>query len=173
MDQSAAGYHAKKVFKYKLDFYYQQALLYLLTLILYAGVRGTMVFERMPTLQADPILYIIGLFVVIAFVVLFLNRLRDRKLIIAADEMIFHNKFRERRIPLAEIEWIHIGRERLVRTAGRSQVIVFKVKGRRRWFRIRVGRYDHQQELLNEIHRIGNRVPKVRKPIFGVRRSAE
>ena len=32
-----------KVFKYKLDFYYQQALMYLVTLILYAGIRGNFI----------------------------------------------------------------------------------------------------------------------------------
>jgi hypothetical protein len=44
-----------------------------------------------------------------------------------------------------------MGRERSVRTAGRSQVIIFKVKDRRRWFRIRVGRYEHEMELIQEI----------------------
>src|ERR1051325_7535877 len=57
------------VFKYKLDFYYQQALLYLVTLLLYGGIRGTITFERLPSLGADPILYIIILFVIISFVV--------------------------------------------------------------------------------------------------------
>jgi hypothetical protein len=162
-----------KVFRYKLDFYYQQALLYLLTLLLYGGIRGTISFDRMPSLQADPILYIIGVFVVISFVVLMLNRTRDRKLMISAEEIIFHNKFHERRIPLADIEWFHIGRERSVQTAGRSQVIVFKVKARRRWFRIRVGRYEHEMELIQEIQRIGDRVPKAKRPIFGVKRAGQ
>jgi hypothetical protein len=160
-----------KVFRYKLDFYYQQALLYLLTLLLYGGVRGTMVFERMPTLTSDPILYIIGVFVVISFIVLMLNKTRDRKLMIGAEEIVFHNKFHERRVQIADIEWLYIGKERSVRTAGRSQVIVFKVNGRRRWFRIRVGRYEHEMELIQEIERIGGRVPKAKRPMFGVRQS--
>ncbi len=162
-----------KMFRYKLDFYYQQALLYLLTLLLYGGLRGTIVFERMPSLESDPILYIIGVFVVISFVVLMLNKTRDRKLMIGAEEIVFHNKFHERKIALADIEWIHIGRERSVQTAGRSQVIVFKVKSRRRWFRIRVGRYERERELIQEIQRIGDRVPKVKRPMFGVRRQSQ
>jgi hypothetical protein len=160
-----------KVFRYKLDFYYQQALLYLLTLLLYGGVRGTMVFEKMPTLTSDPILYIIGLFVAISFIVLMLNKTRDRKLMIGAEQIVFHNKFHERRVQLADIEWLYMGRERSVRTAGRSQVIIFKVKERRRWFRIRVGRYEHEMELIQEIERIGERVPKAKRPMFGVGRS--
>ncbi len=148
------------VFKYKLDFYYQQALLYLVTLLLYGGIRGTITFERLPSLGADPILYIIILFVIISFVVLALNKARDRKLIVAADKIIFHHKFHEREIPLSAIEWFHIGRERRVQTAGRSQVIVFKMKHRRRLFRIRVGRYEHEKELIAEMQRIAQSVPK-------------
>jgi len=158
-----------KVFKYKLDFYYQQSLLYLITLLLYAGIRGTFSFERLPSLEADPILYIIILFVMISFVVLMLNRARDRKLIIASDKIIFHHKFHEREIMLSDVEWFHIGRERRVQTAGVSQMIVFKIKSRRRLFRIRIGRYEHEKELIQEMNRIAQLVPKGKRPMFGVR----
>lgn len=164
-------YHDAKVFKYKLDFYYQQSLLYLITLVFYGGIRGTITFERMPTLVSDPILYIIILFVIISFVVLMLNRARDRKLIIADAEIIFHNKFREQHIPLSSIEWLHIGRESGVRTAGRSQMVIFKMRDRRRWFRVRIGRYEREKELLREIHRIAGLVPKMKRPLMGIRRS--
>lgn len=157
-----------KVFRYKLDFYYQQSLLYLVTLICYAGVRGTFDFEKLPTLVEDPILYIIMVFVIISFVVLLLNRARDRKLIITEEKIIFHHKFHERQIPFTDIEWFHIGRERAVQTAGRSQVIVFKIKDRRRLFRVRVGRYEHEKELMAEIQRIATRVPKGKRFAFGM-----
>ena len=157
-----------KVFRYKLDFYYQQSLLYLVTLIFYAGIRGTFDFEKLPTLVGDPILYIIMLFVIVSFVVLLLNRARDRKLIITQENIIFHHKFHERVIPFTDIEWFHIGRERAVQTAGRSQVIVFKIKDRRRLFRIRVGRYEHEKELMAEVQQIASRVPKGKRFAFGM-----
>ena len=157
-----------KVFKYKLDFYYQQSLLYLVTLLLYAGIRGTFSFEQLPSMTADPMLYIIILFVIISFVVLVLNKTRDRKLIIAEEKIIFHNKFREREILLSEIEWFHVGRERRVQTAGRSQVVVFRVHHRRRLFRIRIGRYEHERELIVEMQRIAQRVPKGNRFSFGI-----
>ncbi len=120
----------------------------------------------MPSLAADPLLYIILVFVVISFLVLLLNKARDRKLIIMDDRIIFHHKFHEREIPLSTIEWFHVGRERLVQTAGRFQVIVFKIKDRRRLFRIRVGRYEHEKELIEEMYRIAERVPKAKRPRF-------
>jgi len=158
-----------RIFKYKLDFYYQQSLLYLLTLIFYAGIRGTFRFEKLPSLVSDPLLYIIILFVIISFVVLFMNKSRDRKLIIAGDKIIFHNKYREQEIAISEIEWLHIGRERRVKTAGASQVIVFKWKSRRRLFRIRIGRYEREKELLSEMHRISRSVPQGKRQIFNLR----
>ena len=156
-----------RVFKYKLDFYYQQSLLYLITLLVYGGLRGTITFERLPSLGADPLLYIILLFVMISSIVLILNITRDRKLVIADDRIIFHHKFHEREIPLSAIEWFHVGRERMVQTAGRFQVIVFKIKERRRLFRIRVGRYEREKELLAEMQRIAEQVPKAKRRMFG------
>jgi hypothetical protein len=158
-----------KTFKYKLDFYYQQSLLYLITLIIYSGVRGTFDFDKLPTLVTDPLLYIIILFVIISFIVLLLNRARDRKLIIGLDRIIFHNKYRNQEILLSDIEWMHIGRERRVQTAGASQVVVFKSKSRRRLFRIRIGRYERDKDLFQEMHRIAELVPKGKRPVLGIR----
>ena len=84
-----------RVFRYKLDFYYQQALLYLVTLVLYAGVRGSFEFDRLPTLGSDPMMYIIILFVIISFAVLALNRARERKLVVARQADFFTNQDRE------------------------------------------------------------------------------
>jgi hypothetical protein len=149
-----------KIYRYKLDFYYQQSLLYLITLIGWAGIRGTFSFERLPALEADPILYIIGIFVIVSLVVLALNKARDRRLVVTPESIVFHSKNRERVIAFTEIEWMHIGRERSVTTAGRSQVIVFKTKDRRRLFRIRIGRYERERELLAEMHAVAQKVPR-------------
>jgi hypothetical protein len=160
----------EKVFKYKLDFYYQQALMYLVTLIAYAGIRGSFVEDEFVLVFKDPIIYVIVVFVIIAFGILGLNRIRDRKLIIKNDRLVFHNRFHERQVLIADIEWMHIGRERAVRTAGRSQVVVFKLKGRRRVFRIRVGRYERERELLTEMQKIAEHVPKKKRTGFSFQR---
>jgi hypothetical protein len=117
----------------------------------------------------DPILYIIGFFVVVAFVTLVLNKIRDRKLIVEQGAIIFQHKFTRREIPFSDIEWFHIGRERSVQTAGRFQVIVFKVQGRRRLYRIRVGRYEREKELIAEMDRVAAKVPKRERQRFRVR----
>lgn len=159
-----------KEFKYKLDFYYQQALIYLVTLILYAGVKGSFIENEFTLVFSDPILYIIGFFVLVAFITLMLNKIRDRKLIVENNAIVFQHKFTRREIPFPEIEWLHIGRERAVQTAGRFQVIVFKVKSRRRLYRIRVGRYEREKELIAEMERVASHVPRGERRRFRVRR---
>ncbi len=160
-----------KEFTYKLDFYYQQALIYLVTLLLYAGVKGNFIENEFKLVFRDPILYIIGFFVLVAFVSLLLNKIRGRKLVIENSAIVFQHKFARREIPFSSIEWLHIGRERAVQTAGRFQVIVFKVQGRRRLYRIRVGRYEREKDLLVEMERVAALVPKGERRRFRVKRT--
>ncbi len=150
----------EKVFKYKLDFYYQSALMYLLTLILYGGLRGNFVEAKFEYVLDDPLMYVIVFFVVISFATLGLNYVRNRRLIIVGDTIIFKHRFHERHVDAKDMEWMHVGREARVQTGGRFQVVVFKLRNRRRLFRIRVGRYERDKELVSEMLRIAARVPK-------------
>jgi hypothetical protein len=160
-----------KVFTYKLDFYYQSALIYLVTLILYGGIRGNFVEKKFEYVLNDPIMYVIVFFVLISFVSLGLNFLRNRRLIVGSDAIVFRHRWQEFRVPVEAIEWMHIGREARVQTGGRFQVIVFKLKNRRRLVRIRVGRYERERELVAEMTRLAALVPdrsrrKWRRPKF-------
>ena len=159
-----------KTFRYKLDFYYLQALIYLVTLVLYGGIRGNFIEREFLYVLNDPIMYVIIFFAVMSFVTLGLNYFRNRRLIITSDAFVFKHRWQERRIPFAEIEWMHIGREMLVQTAGHFQLIIFKMKGRKRLFRIRVGRYERDRELVVEMERIAQHVPKGKRRRFGMRK---
>lgn len=149
-----------KAFQYKLDFYYLSALLYLVTMILYGGIRGNLVEDKFEYVLNDPLMYVIVFFVVMSLVTLLLNYIRARRLIITEDAIVFKNRFHERHIRIEDIEWIHVGREAGVQTAGRFQVVVLKLKNRRRLVRIRIGRYERDGDLLAEMNRIGAIVPK-------------
>jgi len=154
----------RKSFKYKLDFYYQSALIYLVTLVLYGGIRGNFVEQKFEYVLNDPIMYVIVLFVLMSFGALALNAVRNRRLIVVHDAIIFKNRWHERRIATADIEWMHVGREAHVQTSGRFQVIVLKLRDRRRLFRVRVGRYERERELVQEMNRIAEAVPKRKRP---------
>jgi len=59
-----------KVYKYKLDFYYQQSLSYLLVFLIYAGIRGSYFEDRFTLVFSDPIVYIMILFVALSLATL-------------------------------------------------------------------------------------------------------
>lgn len=160
----------RKEFKYKLDFYYQQTLIYLSALVLYSGIRGSFIESQFSIVFNDPIVFIFIIFFLISLVTLFLNIYRDRRIIIEDEKLVFHTRTRERVIPLSDMEWIHIGRERSVQTAGRFQLVMFKVRGRRWSYRIRVGRYERDRDLVAEMERFAEKVPRVKKRQFGMRR---
>jgi hypothetical protein len=139
------------VFRYRLDFYYQQAIIYLLTFIAYVAVRGMSTTLKLVAIIRDPFVYIIGFFAVSSLVVLVLNIIRARRLVVTDDALLFQHRFRERAIPVSEMEWISLGREFRVQTGGRNQRVFLKVKERPGVVRIRTGRYEHSTELLRMI----------------------
>ena len=65
---------------------------------------------------------------------------------------------------------MHIGKERLVQTAGRFQQISIKMKNRAIPIRIRVGRYEHNRELVVEMEKIAKTVPDKKPYRFNIRR---
>ena len=150
----------KHEFKYKMDFYYQQALIYLVTLIVYMGVKGTIVEDSVTVVFHDPLMYVITFFVGISFITLLLNRIRDRKIIITDGEIIFQSKFSKKELKIGDIEWIYIGKEKNVQTSGRFQIVIVKMNHRRRVFRVRVGRYERDRELIKQMEQIATKVPK-------------
>jgi hypothetical protein len=152
----------ERTFKYKLDFYYQSALIYLITMVLYGGIRGSLVEAKFEYVLNDPLMYVIIIFVLVALVALMINKLRNRRLIITDEAIVFSHRWAEHRVPVADIEWMHIGREALVETGGKRQVVVFKLKGKRRIYRVRIGRYEKEKELWSEMGRIAQRVPRRR-----------
>jgi len=149
----------EKIFRYKLDFYYQSALIYIVTLVLYGGIRGSFVEARFEYVLDDPLMYVIVFFVVMSFAALVLNRMRDRRLILTGNTIIFRNRFHEYRFETGNIEWMHIGREARVRTSGVFQIAVFKLKNRRRLVRIRMGRYERAKELIVEMQKLASTIP--------------
>lgn len=150
------------MFKYKLDFYYQSALIYLITMVLYGGIRGSFVEAKFEYVLNDPLMYVIIIFVLVALVALVINKLRNRRLIVTDESIVFSHRWAEHRVPIADIEWMHIGREALVETGGRRQVVVFKLRGKRRIYRVRIGRYEKEKELWSEMGKIAQRVPRRR-----------
>jgi hypothetical protein len=147
-------------FRYKLDFFYQVSLIYLITILVYIGIRGTFIEDRFEFIYRDPLVYIMVFFLLLAFGMLISNRIRNRRIIVEENIIRFKNRFKEWDLPIDEIEWMHVTRERGAITAGRMQVIVIKRKNKRRLLRLRIGRYERPDELIAVMKSFSDRVPK-------------
>jgi hypothetical protein len=108
----------EKIFKYKLDFYYQSALIYLVTLVLYGGIRGSLVEQKFEYVLNDPLMYVIVFFVLMSFVALGLNYFRNRRLIVVGDTIMFKNRWHERRIHASDMECMSVRRNWLPKCTG-------------------------------------------------------
>jgi hypothetical protein len=132
-------------FHYRVDPYWQAIALYAVTLILYAVLRA--VWDS--TLQqdglvsvvlTDPVVILLGLFVVWSATSLIFNS-------IAARTIIVH----ERSFDRSEIERITVGRDQRIKVRGVFSVIKIRIKDRRRPLRIRPALYTDENGLVAAI----------------------
>ncbi len=144
----------EQVFKRRHDFYYITLLVYVAFLVMYILVTGTITDDTVKFGFKDPVVYIVGAFIVHALVMLLVGVVRNRRLVLTADAMIFRSRFRERRIPYDDIERISFKRDRRKPNDGSFAVLKMKVSGRRRVLRLRVANYEHEKELYQVLKKL-------------------
>lgn len=146
----------KKIFTYKLDFYYKSLIIYLIFLIVYALFRGNFSKENFSVVFQDPIIYLTFLFIVITLITLIINATRAKRIIFENDKIIFQNRFGKREINLNEILNIKFSRERGKRVDGARKIrlIKIKLKDRKKLLKLRIGEYQNERALIHEFKKI-------------------
>src|SRR5664279_1227711 len=124
----------EKVHKYRLDFYYQSLVIYLIFFAAYVLIRGR-VENNFKALFDDPIFYILIFFISIFLIVVIINIIRSPMIILQNDRMILKNRFGSREIMFSDIIHVRIGRRRSPQEEGHYRIIKLKLKHRRRQFR--------------------------------------
>lgn len=149
------------VFKRRYDFFYITLLVYVAFFVLYILITGTVTDETVKFGFRDPVVYIIGIFILHALVMLLINVVRNRRLVLTDDRMIFRSRFGERSIPFSDIERIRLSREKRKPNDGTFAVLKLHVADRRRVLRIRVANYEHEQELYEMLKKLEEKVGAV------------
>ncbi|MCB2206290.1 DUF4383 domain-containing protein [bacterium] len=144
----------ERVFKRRHDFYYITLLVYVAFLAMYIVITGTITDNTLKFGFHDPVVYIIGIFILHALVMLLVGVVRNRSLVLTDDAMIFRSRFRERSIPLEDIERITLKRDRRKPNDGSFAVLKLHVAERRRVVRIRVANYEHEKELYQMLKKL-------------------
>lgn len=145
-----------KVYKYRMDFYYQLLVIYFVFFVLYAVIKGQFFEEKFQLVFNDPIIYILILFIVISLLIVVINIIRNRQIILKSDRIVLKNRFGSREIFFNEILNIRIGKRRKRYEEAPYRIIKIKLTQRRKWLRIRANEYERGPELIREFLKIKN-----------------
>src|SRR4030095_11659617 len=142
-----------KVHKYRLDFYYQSLVIYLIFFVAYVLIRGTL-SESFKNLYNDPIFYILIIFIVFFLIIVIINIIRSPMIILKTDRVEFKNKFGSREVMYDDILSIKIGKRRKAEEDITYRIIKLKLKNRKRLLRIRANDFERGNDLIREFLKI-------------------
>ncbi len=146
----------KRIYKYRLDYYYKSLIVYLLFFIVYVAIKGNFFEEKFEIVFQDPIIYICLIFILFFLFVLLINAIRAREIIFAENKIIIKNRFGQREIMINEIVAVKFSRRKKYKREDRSQVRIakLKLKNRKRYLRIRLNDFNDTHELMHEFRNI-------------------
>ena len=146
----------KRIYKYRLDFYYKSLIVYLLFFIVYIVIKGNFFEEKFEVVFQDPIIYICVLFILFFFFVLIMHAVKAKEIIFEGDKIIMRNRFGQREIKFSEIIAVRLSRKRRRRGDDENAVRIAKLKlrNRKRYLRIRLSEFYDTQKLMNEFRNI-------------------
>lgn len=144
----------QKIYEQRLDLYYVSVIVYLVTLLIYVVVTGTLIDEEFTFVWQDPIVYLLGLVSLVSLVGLVVAAVLRKRIIIRNDAMLFTTRFKERVIPAAQIEWITItrGSRGKVRQGRAERAARMKLVGRRRRLWIRPALFEEGDQMIHDLH---------------------
>ena len=146
-------------FKYNMSFYYQSTIIYFIVFVIYVIIRGQFVDDSYTLVTKDPIIYLLGIIVLISMIALLFNLFKNRQLQIAEDGIHFIDRFKKRSFQFTEMKRVNISKVRRTGFSNNAfQLIRIKLSSRRRPLIIRPYDYENQNELLNRFHEIKNKI---------------
>ncbi|HRE39706.1 MAG TPA: hypothetical protein PLG90_00075 [Ignavibacteria bacterium] len=139
-------------YKFKLDFYYNMLLIYLLFMGIYMVVRGTFEDGSFQVVLKDPIIYIVAIFIIIFAVILLINKIKNGEILIYEDKIEIKNRFGTKTILFDDILFIKFSKEKRKFDESKSQhkIVRLKLKRRKRFLRIRLADYNNEKALNQE-----------------------
>jgi hypothetical protein len=144
----------KKIYEQRLDLYYVSVIVYLVTLLIYIVVTGTLIDEEFTFIWRDPIVYLLGLVSLVSLVGLVVAAVLRKRVVVRSDSLLFATRFKERAIPASQIEWITItrGSRGKVRQGRAERAARMKLSGRRRRLWIRPSLFEEGDQMIQDIH---------------------
>ena len=140
----------KKIFKYKMSFYYVSTIIYFVAFLLYVLIRGEFVEDSFTLITKDPIIYFFAIIVIISLISLLFNLYKNRYLEFGGQSLLFVNRFRVREFGFDDIKKMKISREK----NGAFKIVRIKFKSKRLLIVIRPYDYENGEELLKKFQEL-------------------
>lgn len=145
-------------FTVRLEAYWQSIAIYAVTLIVYvigqALWNSTLQQGLVNVVLTDPIVALLGTFVLVSLIAVVVNTVAKRSIIISDEGITYISRFHERTFRIDEIERIMMGGDRRMRVRGVFAVIRVYIKGRRRPLRVRPGLYENDALLIDRLMKL-------------------
>jgi len=135
---------------------------YAITLIIYVLVQAlwdsTLQQGIVNVVLTDPIVVLLGVFVVVSALALVANAISKRSIKVSNGGITFASRFHVRTFKHEEIVSITVGRDKRFRVRGALSLVRIRIRGRRRVLRVRPAVYENEQVLVATLLsiRLGN-----------------
>lgn len=145
-------------FRYNLSLYYQSLLIYVGVFILYLIIRGEFVEDSFKLITKDPIIYFMGIIVLIAILGLLYNIYRKKHIEVTESGISFITRFGRKSFDIGEIKKMKISN---VKGDNRAlRIVRIKLKHRRRPLIIRPYDYENESVLVQRFSELKENVEK-------------
>lgn len=145
-------------FRYNLSLYYQSLLIYLAVFVLYLIIRGEFVENSFKLITKDPIIYFMGIIVLIAVLGLLYNIYRKKHIEVTSQGISFITRFGRKTFDAREIRKVKISNVKGDKKALR--IVRVKLKHRRRPVIIRPYDYENESILVQRFSELKENVDK-------------
>ena len=139
------------VFKYNMSFYYKSTIIYFIVFVLYLVIRGEIVEDSFTLVISDPVLYFLGLIVIVSIAALLYNQMLNKNIEIAGNAIAFINRFKERRFNKEQLVFIKFFRQKGSTRSKRMRIVRIKIENRLRPIMFRISDYENEDDLYNKI----------------------
>jgi hypothetical protein len=142
------GEQKRRIFKYNLSFYYKSTIIYFIVLILYGVIRGEFVENSFTLITRDPILYFLGIILIVSVGALLYNLIRNMYIEISDEGIVFADRFHSKEYKIDQVKRIRFSRQVRTSNSPAFRTARIKVNARVRPLIIRFSDYENQDELL-------------------------
>lgn len=154
------GEQKRRIFKYNLSFYYKSTIIYFIVFILYGVIRGEFIEDSFRLITRDPILYFLGIILVISVTSLVYNLIRNMYIEISEAGIVFADRFKSKAYKIDQIKKIKFSRQVRTSNSPAFRTARIKVNAKVRSVIIRFSDYENQDELLLRMEELKSKIEK-------------